>query len=31
MQSGSIILENGLERTRQITIFGGTGNIRTGT
>ena len=30
-QSGSIILENGLERTRQITIFGGTGNIRTGT
>jgi prepilin-type N-terminal cleavage/methylation domain-containing protein len=31
MQSGSIILQNGLERTRQITIFGGTGNIRTGT
>ena len=31
MQSGSITLENGLERTRQITIFGGTGNIRTGT
>ena len=31
IQSGSIILENGLERTRQITIFGGTGNIRTGT
>jgi prepilin-type N-terminal cleavage/methylation domain-containing protein len=31
MQSGSIVLENGLERTRQITIFGGTGNIRTGT
>ncbi len=29
-QSGSIVLENGLERTRQITIFGGTGNIRTG-
>jgi prepilin-type N-terminal cleavage/methylation domain-containing protein len=31
MQSGAIILENGLEKTRQITIFGGTGNIRTGT
>jgi len=31
MQSGSITLENGLERTRQVTIFGGTGNIRTGT
>jgi len=31
MQSGSITLQNGLERTRQITIFGGTGNIRTGT
>jgi prepilin-type N-terminal cleavage/methylation domain-containing protein len=30
-QSGAIILENGLEKTRQITIFGGTGNIRTGT
>jgi prepilin-type N-terminal cleavage/methylation domain-containing protein len=31
MQSGSIILQNTLERTRQITLFGGTGNIRTGT
>jgi type IV fimbrial biogenesis protein FimT len=30
-QNGNIILENGLERTKQITIFGGTGNIRTGT
>ncbi|MCI0479609.1 GspH/FimT family protein [Candidatus Uhrbacteria bacterium] len=31
MQSGAIVLENGREKTRQITIFGGTGNIRTGT
>ena len=30
MQSGAIVLENGLQKTRQITIFGGTGNIRTG-
>lgn len=30
MQGGSITLQNGLERTRQITIFGGTGNIRAG-
>jgi prepilin-type N-terminal cleavage/methylation domain-containing protein len=29
-QSGSIVLENGLQKERQITIFGGTGNIRTG-
>lgn len=30
MQGGSITLQNGLDRTRQITIFGGTGNIRSG-
>jgi prepilin-type N-terminal cleavage/methylation domain-containing protein len=30
MQSGAIVLQNGLQRTRQIEIFGGTGNIRTG-
>ena len=29
-QSGSILLENGLEKQRRVTIFGGTGNIRTG-
>ena len=30
-ESGAIILENGLEKTRQVSIFGGTGNIRVGT
>ncbi len=30
MQAGAITLQNGLQRTRQVTIFGGTGNIRTG-
>lgn len=30
MQSGAIVLENGLLKTRQVTIFGGTGNIRAG-
>ncbi len=31
IQNGTITLENGLEKTKHITIFGGTGNIRTGT
>ena len=29
-ESGAIILENGSLKTRQVSIFGGTGNIRVG-
>lgn len=30
-ESGSITLENSRQKTRQISIFGGTGNVRVGT
>ncbi|MEJ2722237.1 MAG: GspH/FimT family protein [bacterium] len=30
MQSGTITMENGLQKTRQLSLFGGTGNIKVG-
>lgn len=30
MQSGTITMQNGLQKTRQLSLFGGTGNIKVG-